>query len=190
MSQSGDNPESVEDIGSQAATQLLPQVYEELCSLAKARLARSRAREALTPPELVHETYLRLATRQAGFDSCRHFFFAASRAMRDILVENARRRASLKRGGDAMWLELEGVELAAQPPPEKLLDLERALAKLERTYPDRARVFLLSYFGGYTHPEIAELIGHSRATVERRSSRARAWLRRELSRSSGGRQEQ
>jgi RNA polymerase sigma factor (TIGR02999 family) len=182
MSRSADIQESAANGDSQTVAELLPLVYGELQHLAKARLARVRAGEELTPTELVHEAFLRVAGHQtAGFDSRRHFFFAASRAMRDVLVENARRRASLKRGRAVSWTELEGEKLAVQAPPEYLLDLERALAKLELAHPDCSRVFLLSRLGGYTHPEIAELIGRSRATVERRVSRARAWLRRELS---------
>jgi RNA polymerase sigma factor (TIGR02999 family) len=169
---------------SQAAAQLLPLVYEELRRLARARMARARPGDTLTPTALVHEAYLRVVGRKTcSFEGRRHFFFAASRAMRDIMVENARRKAGPKCGGDLLRIEFEEAEIALQTPPEDLLDLERALDKLERESPGRARVVLLSYFGGLTHPEIADVTGLSLATVERKWSYARAWLRRELSRS-------
>ncbi len=175
---------------SQAAAQLLPLVYDELRRLARARMACVRPGQTLTPTALVHEAYLRLADhRTDGFEGRRHFFFAASRAMRDIMIESARRKASRKHGGDFLRIELEGAQLALQAPQENLFDLDRALDKLEHASPDRAQVVLLSYFGGLTHPEIADVTGLSLATVERKWSYARAWLRRELSRSSGGRYE-
>jgi RNA polymerase sigma factor (TIGR02999 family) len=163
-----------------AAARLLPLVYEELRRLARARLARHGPDQTLTPTELVHETYLRLAGRRDGFEGRSHFFFAASRAMRDYMVERVRRKASLKRGGAYSRVPAaDHVAIAA--PREDLLDLERALSKLERESPAASRVVVLSYFGGLTHPEIAEVLGLSRATVERRWVYCRAWLRRELS---------
>ncbi len=173
----------------QAASRLLPLVYDELRRLARARMARVRPGQTLTPTALVHEAYLRVAGRRTdGFEGRRHFFFAASRAMRDIMIESARRKASRKRGGDLLRLELEGAQLALQTPRENLFDLDRALDRLEDASPDRAQVVLLSYFGGLTHPEIAEVTGLSLATVERKWSYARAWLRRELSQDPGVRQ--
>ncbi len=168
--------------GWQAAEELLPLVYDELRQLARARMARLRPGQTLTPTALVHEAYLRLTGGgPAGFEGRRHFFFATSRAMRDIMVERARRKASLKRGGDLRRVDLEAPELAFEGPPETVLDVDRVLARLERESPDRARVVQLAYFGGLTQPEIAEVMGLSLATIERRLSYARAWLRRELS---------
>ena len=109
--------------------------------------------------------------------------------MRDLIMEGARRRDSLKRGGNYLRLPVEVAELAAVDPKENVLDLDFALRKLEDESPDRAQVVVLSYFGGLTHPEIAEVLGLSRATVERRWSYARIWLRRELSRQSTRRRE-
>lgn len=163
------------------ADQILPIVYEELRRLARARVSRRGPSETLTPTELVHEAYVRLSRRRRGvFEGRRHFFFAAARAMRDILVEKARRKDSLKRGGGAAKVSLDGVELAVVAPRVNLLDLDRALARLEAESPGRLQVVMLSYFGGLTHPEIAEVLGISRATVERRWAYAKAWLRREL----------
>lgn len=166
---------------SDSAAGLLPLVYEELRRLARARMARLGPGQTLTPTELVHEAYLRIAGgKQDSFEGRRHFFFAASRAMRDLLVEGVRKKGSLKRGGNCLRLSVEAAELTTVDPQEKILDLDFALRKLERVSPDRAQVVQLSYFGGLTHPEIAEVLGLSRATVERRWSYARIWLRREL----------
>lgn len=172
---------ALESESSQAAECLLPEVYDELRRLARSRLARFGIQETLTPTELVHETYLRLACAEHNrFEGCRHFFFAASRSMRDLMVESARRKASLKRGGQTCRVLLEDAGIAVERPAENLLDLDAALCKLERANPSRAQVVQLRYFGGFTHPEIAEIMGLSLATVERRWSYARAWLRREL----------
>lgn len=165
-----------------SAARLLPLVYDELRRLARARMARLGPGQTLTPTELVHEAYLRVVDgKRDSFEGRRHFFFAVSRAMRDLLVEGARRRGSLKRGGNYMRLPVEVAELTTVDPQESILDLDFALRKLERESPERAQVVVLSYFGGLTHPEIAEILGLSRATIERRWSYARIWLRRELS---------
>ncbi len=164
------------------AALLLPTVYDDLLHLAHARLARFRPSETLSPTDLVHEVYLRLVEgRHARFEGCRHFFFAAARAMRDILVEKTRQKASLKRGGGTVKVMLDDQEIAVAPPRGQVLDLTRALEKLARAYPECARVVRLSYFSGLTHPEIGKALGISRATVERRWARARSWLQRELS---------
>lgn len=165
-----------------SAARLLPLVYDELRRLARARMARLGPGQTMTPTELVHEAYLRVVDgKRDSFEGRRHFFFAVSRAMRDLLVEGARRRGSLKRGGNYLRLPVEVAELTTVDPQESILDLDFALRKLERESPERAQVVLLSYFGGLTHPEIAEVLGLSRATIERRWSYARVWLRRELS---------
>ena len=169
-------------MASQAA-RLLPQVYDELCSLSRARLARLGAAPQLSPMELAHEAYLRVANgRGDGLAGRRHFFFAVSRAMHDILVESARRKASKKRGGE--YIVVSGVpdELAVEGSPEQMLELDLALQKLERKSAESAQVVLLGYFGGLTQPQIAEVLGLSLATVERRWAFSRAWLARELSR--------
>jgi len=184
MSRLGNSPNAAADGDFQAAGELIPLIYDELRRLARARLARLPSGQRLTPSELVHEAYLRVVRRKsAGFEGPGHLFFAVSRAMQDITVETARSTACLKRGGDAQRMDFHDVHLACQPPPEDFLDLERALNKLRREDPVRARVVLLRYFEGLTHPEIAKTMGLSLATVERKWSRARSWLHRELSRS-------
>lgn len=166
----------------QPASMLLGMVYDELRRLARAKVARVGPMETLTPTELVHEAYVRLTEgRRTSFEGRRHFFFAADRAMRDILVEKARQKASLKRGRGTVKVTLDGFEIAAPAPRDQVLDLNRALAKLEQASPECAQVVMLSYCGGLTHPEIGEVLGISRATVERRWAHARAWLRQELS---------
>lgn len=165
-----------------SAERLLPLVYDELRRLARARMARLGPGHTLTPTELVHEAYLRIAGgKHDSFEGRRHFFFAVSRAMRDLLVEGARRKGSLKRGGNYLRMPVEVAELTTTEPQTDVLDLDLALRKLECESPDRAQVVVLSYFGGLTHPEIAEIMGLSRATIERRWNYARSWLRRELS---------
>lgn len=169
--------------GSQTAAQLLPLAYDELLRLARTRMGRARPGETLTPTELVHEAYLRMAGGQAScFEGRRHFFFSASRAMRDVTVEIARRKTSLKRGGDYLQVELGEAEIVSTTPRENVMDLDRALLKLKRERPDRAQVVDLRYFGGLTEAKIAVAMGLSLATVKRRLGYVHAWLLRELSR--------
>jgi len=172
----------VEQSAASQAAALLPLVYDELCSLSRARLARLGAAPQLSPMELVHEAYLRVANRRGdGLAGRRHFFFAVSRAMHDILVESARRKASKKGGGDYVVVSGAVDELVVEGSPEPLLELDLALQKLERRSAESAQVVLLGYFGGLTHPQIAGALGLSLATVERRWRASRAWLQRELS---------
>jgi RNA polymerase sigma factor (TIGR02999 family) len=160
---------------------LLPPVYDELRRVAGARLARLGPGQTLTPTDLVHEVYLRISDRHPeGLDGRRHLFFVASRAMRDILVESARRKASRKHGGEHRRGGDVTEAIAGGDRPMSLLELNFALKKLERESPERAQVVLLRYFGGFTHAEIAEVLGLSLATVERRWAYCRAWLRREI----------
>jgi RNA polymerase sigma factor (TIGR02999 family) len=162
-------------------SRLLPIVYERLRGLARSRMAGLSAGQTLQPTALVHEAYLRLVGRESPeFENRRHFFFAASRAMRDILVEDARRKASLKRGGDVRHLDADDVALPIEPPSDDVIDLARALARLEKEDPERAEVVMLRYFAGLSNQETSEVLGVSRSTVERRWRYARAWLRREL----------
>jgi RNA polymerase sigma factor (TIGR02999 family) len=169
--------------GSQTAAQLVPLIYDELLRLAKARMGRVRPGEMLTPTELVHEAYLKMAGNQTSlFEGRGHFFFSASRAMRDVTVEIARRKTSLKRGRDYLRVELEEAEIVSTTPRENVMDLYRALSRLKNKRPDRARVVELRYFGGLTEAEIAVMMGLSLATVKRRLRYVRTWLLRELSR--------
>lgn len=156
-------------------------LYEELRRLARSRMSKLAPGQTLDPTELVHEAYLRITqTRSSSFEGRRHFFFVASRAMRDILVERARSKASLKRGGDLWRVELGDWVASTPATADDLVDLGRALDMLEDRFPDHARIVDLRYFCGLELLEIAGVTELSLATVKRRWAFARAWLQREL----------
>ncbi|GMU36023.1 MAG: RNA polymerase subunit sigma [Phycisphaerae bacterium] len=164
-----------------AAARILPAVYKELRSLAAARMKRTPPGQTLQPTALVHEAYLRLVgSGSPDWESRAHFFFAAARAMRDILVEQARRRASLKRGGDRQRVKLGDEFWGLESPVEDVLALHEALGRLEAESPEAAQITLLRYFSGLTTPEAAELMGISVATAERRWRLALAFLRSDM----------
>jgi RNA polymerase sigma factor (TIGR02999 family) len=156
---------------------LYPVVYDELRRIAHGRLLRNRPGETLNTTALVHEAYLRLVDQpKAAWNDRAHFFATASRAMRFILVDYARRRTAGKRGGLRDDLPLSVVQLAAEDRTEDLLALNDALDRLEQ-YSDRlARLVEYRFFGGLTYEEIAEVTGHSVPTVKRDWRRARTWL--------------
>ena len=170
-----------------AAEQLLPVVYEELRRLAAQRLAEEKPGQTLQATALVHEAYLRLVAspgREPGeseqrWDSRGHFFAAAAEAMRRILIDQARRKGSGKRGGDRQRVELDAGVLLASPnndPAEDLLALDEALQQFEREDPSKARLVKLRYFAGLTIEEAAQALGISVATAKRRWVYARSWL--------------
>jgi RNA polymerase sigma factor (TIGR02999 family) len=166
-----------------AAAQLLPLVYDELRRLAAAKLAHEKPGQTLEPTALVHEAYLRLAqgNGDAGWDNRGHFFAAAAEAMRRILVDNARHKASLKCGGNQVRHELDDVlHLAAAAPDEDVLAVDEALARLAVKDPVKAELVKLRYFAGFTTAEAAQLLGISVATADRYWTYARAWLHREI----------
>ena len=167
----------------QAAAQLLPLVYNKLRKLAVHKLAAEKPGQTLQATALVHEAYLRLVdTDQAQhWNSRGHFFAAAAEAMRRILVENARRKRSEKRGGGRMRVDLDDIAPAIDAPDGDLIALNEALEKLERTDPAKAQVVKLRYFAGLTVPQVAEVLGVSASTVDNYWAYARAWLRIELS---------
>jgi RNA polymerase sigma factor (TIGR02999 family) len=175
-----------------AAAQLLPLVYEELRKLAAHRLAREKPGQTLQATALVHEAYLRLLDRGGKpqpWNGRGHFFAAAAEAMRRILVENARRKRSLKGGGGIQRADLEGMELPADGPiPSTALDLlalDEALTRLERNEPRKAEVVKLRFFAGLTNDQAAEALGVSSATAENDWAYARAWLLLQLGGGSG-----
>jgi RNA polymerase sigma factor (TIGR02999 family) len=167
-----------------AAGELLPLVYEELRKLAAQRLAQEKAGQTLQATALVHEGYLRLVGGPVPqhFNGRGHFFAAAAEAMRRILVENARRKNSLKAGGDRRRTSLDGVELGALAGPDALdlVALDEALAKLEAAEPRKAELVKLRYFAGLTNDQAADVLGVSSATAENDWAYARAWLRLQL----------
>jgi RNA polymerase sigma factor (TIGR02999 family) len=164
-----------------AARDLLPLVYQELRGLAQARMRQLRPGQTLEPTALVHEAYLRLMGKaECGWDHRGHFFAAAAGAMRDILVDAARRRASLKRGGDRQRVNLEEVEPAIRAPSDDVVAVHEALRALEQADPRKRELINLRYFAGFSNEETAAALGVSVGTVEREWRYVRAWLKREL----------
>ena len=160
-----------------AADELLPLVYDELRNYARARLAREPAGTTLQPTALVHEAYLRLvAGGDPGWDGRPHFFGAAARAMRNILVDRARRRNAIRHGGQRQRSEWEEVELAIEAPSVDMVALDEALTELEREDPRRAHIVMLHYFGGLNLDEVAVAVGLSERTVQREWRFARSLL--------------
>ena len=165
-----------------AAGQLLPLVYAELRRLAARKLAREAPGQTLDATALVHEAYLRLVgpEPQQGWDSRGHFFAAAAEAMRRILIENARRKRSLKHGGQLQRHALNEASAAAPAPSEDLLALDEALTKLAARDPVKAELVKLRYFAGLSLKEAAHILGISTTTADRYWAYARAWLHQEI----------
>jgi len=176
---------AIERGDTQAAERLLPLVYDELRKLAAQRLAREKPGQTLQATALVHDAYLRLVGAQdPGWDGRGHFFAAAAEAMQRILVEGARRRQRLKRGGDRSRRDLDEVALSIAAPEggaeDDLLALDAALTKLAGREPLRARLVQLRYFSGLSVAQAAEVLGISTSTADRYWTFARAWLRVEI----------
>ena len=167
-----------------AAEQLLPLVYEELRTLAKQKMAHENPGQTLQATALVHEAYLRLVVRDKiqGWDSRGHFFAAAAEAMRRILIENARRKKRLKRGGNRDRIDLDDPRLAYVEPVDELIAIDEALEQLARDDPSAAQLFKLRFFAGISIEDAAEIVGFSRSTAYEQWAYARAWLRRWLTR--------
>ena len=162
-----------------AAAELLPIVYAELRQLAAAKLAREATGQSLNATALVHEAYLKLVGDQK-FDGRGHFFAAAAEAMRRILVDQARTRKALKRGGGAPRVSVGPDEIASPTPDDELLALDDALIALAESYPDHAALVKLRYFAGLSADVAAAALGISGSTADRRWAFARAWLKRAM----------
>ena len=162
-----------------AAEQLLPLVYDELRKLAAAKLAQEKPGQTLQATALVHDAYIRLVDVEKAqhWDSRGHFFAAAAEAMRRILVETARRKQSLKHGGEFQRREMDLHPQAVQTDLAEVLALDEILDRLARKSPRRAEVVKLRYFLGYTVAEAANALGIAHATAEEDWTYARAWLR-------------
>jgi RNA polymerase sigma factor (TIGR02999 family) len=159
-----------------AADDLLPLVYEELRLLAAQKLSQEPPGQTLQATALVHEAYIRLVEAECrNWNSRNHFFVAAAEAMRRILIESARRKMSLKRGGDRQRIELDDVA-ALNEDSSDLIALDGALAKLAAEDSTKAELVKLRYFAGLNIDQAAEVLGISRATAVRHWSFARAWL--------------
>ena len=170
-----------------AAHQLMPLVYDELRRLAAQRLSREKAEQTLEPTALVHEAYVRLVdVAKAQHWNCRrHFFAAAAEAMRRILVEQARRKASLKRGGGHERVPMSIAEPLVLAPNLDLLALDEALEQLEREDPRSGKVVKLRFFAGLTIKQVADALEVSVATAENDWAYAKSWLKVRIAPSSG-----
>ncbi len=156
---------------------LLPAVYDELRLMAAQKLARERPGNTLQATALVHEAYLRLVGSEGQpWQSRTYFFGAAAEAMRRILIDNARRKHRLKRGGDRVRMELQEDDLASDGCSDDLIALDEALTELAQTDPAKAELVKLRYFAGLTIEQAAEVLGISSATAKRQWTYARAWL--------------
>lgn len=167
-------PEHSEGLSSE---ELLPLVYDELRRLAASRLARESAGMTLQPTALVHEAWLRLSVKGDRHWCNRvHFFRAAAMAMRRILVDRARQKASLKGGGMRAEIDLSALDFAEVTPDERLLLIDESLQRLENEDPESARIVLLKFFAGLTNNEVAQSLGINVRTVERQWAYAKASL--------------
>ena len=173
---------AIEQGDARAADALLPMVYEELRILAAQRLAQETPGQTLQSTALVHEAHLRLVGEDTqAWQNRRHFFLAASEAMRRILIDNARRKKSQKRGGQHQRVVFDELNVADQYNSDELLALDDALTRLAQHDPDVAEIVKLRYFAGFTLEQAAKIKGISRRTAGRYWNYARLWLCRELS---------
>jgi RNA polymerase sigma factor (TIGR02999 family) len=166
----------------EAVQELLPCVYDELRVLAAARMANEPGDQTLQATALVHEAYLRLIGTDSPIDweNRRHFFGAAAEAMRRVLVDAARRRNRIKRGGDRDRAFLDLAELPQLGPEQDLESVSDVLDRFATVAPQKAEVVKLRFFAGLTIDQTADVLGISAATVERHWTYARAWLFREI----------
>jgi RNA polymerase sigma factor (TIGR02999 family) len=172
----------VENGDPSAAEQLLPLVYEELRKLAAAKLAHEKPGQTLQATALVHDAYIRLVDveKTQHWNSRGHFFGAAAEAMRRILIEAARRKKSLRAGGEFDRISIHESEFAADGESDDLLALDEALQKLEAQSPRKAQVVKLRYFAGLTIPQTAEALGIAPSTAIADWSYAKGWLKLEI----------
>jgi RNA polymerase sigma factor (TIGR02999 family) len=174
---------AIENGDPQAASKLLPLVYDELRQLAAQRIAREKFGMTLDATSLVHEAYVRLVgdNPERGWNGRGHFFAAASEAMRRILIENARRKRRIRHGGELQRQSLNEAELADEAEDEKLLAVDEALDQLAQEDSAVAEVVKLRFFVGFTIEKTAEILNTSVRTVNRHWAYARAWLYQHLS---------
>ena len=175
--------QDIKDGDPHAAEKLLPLVYNELRKLAAAKLTQEQPGQTLQATALVHEAYLRLLPDQVTdppeanvWDNRGHYFSAAAEAMRRILIENARRKAAVKHGGEYQRVILTEADAVDTVPDSKLLEMNAALEEYEKLEPMKAKLVVLRYFAGLTEGEAAQSLGISRATAARWWSFSKAWL--------------
>jgi RNA polymerase sigma factor (TIGR02999 family) len=169
-----------------AATELLPLVYDELRRIAAAKMAREQPGQTLQATALVHEAWMRLVddNGEARFENRAHFFGAAAEAMRRILVDNARRKQSLKRGGELLRVDWTNLDVAVASDDETVLAVSEALDKLATRDQTSAELIKLRFFAGLSNVDAAKMLGLSERTAKRTWAYARAWLLEELRKSS------
>jgi len=180
--------QDIERGDARAANELLPIIYEELRLLAAQKLSRESPGQTLQATALVHEAYLRLVGQESqNWRSRGQFFGAAAEAMRRILIDNARRKKSLKRGGGQERVDLDHVVLIDEDPiaPDELLALDEALDKLAGTDEKIAELVKLRFFAGLTGEQAAKALGISHNTADAYWAYARAWLRLEIAKGGG-----
>lgn len=178
--------ESATPTCSRVSSELLPLVYDELRVLAAKRLRNEKDEQTLQPTALVHEAWLSISGNEERFwDNRRHFFRAASQAMRHILVDRARARDTQKRGARPEMIDIEGLDIADASVDERVLMVDEMMTKLERDDPDSVRLITLKFFGGLTNKEIAEMDGVTERTVERNWAFVKAKLYRMIRRETG-----
>jgi RNA polymerase sigma factor (TIGR02999 family) len=167
-----------------SSDELLPIVYEELRKLAAAQMAQEMPGQTLQPTALVHEAYLRLVgDEELQWQNRGHFFAAAARSMRQILINRAVRKRAVKHGGGRQRLELEEALVAKDPQPDRILALDEALQRLEQLDERKGKIVMLRYFAGLSIDETAKALEISPATVKREWQFARTWLHREMNKS-------
>ena len=166
-----------------AAEKLLPLVYDELRKLAAQRMSQEQPGQTLQATALVHEAYVRFVDvdHAQHWNGRGHFFAAAAEAMRRILVESARRKQQVGRGGDRQRIPFDADQFAAEAASDDLVALDESLSRLENQDPAAAKLVKLRYFAGMSVSEAAEALGVSLRTAERNWTYARTWLRRDLS---------
>lgn len=178
---------AIEQGDSHAADDLLLAVYEELRLLAAQKLLRERPGQTLQATALVHEAYIRLVGNQKqDWKSRGHFFKAAAEAMRKILIENARRKKRIKRGGDRHRVNLEDADVTTESPSDDLIAIDEALEKLSKKDRVKAELVKLRFFAGLTNEQAAEVLGISTNTADRYWAYARSWLHLEISKDGQG----
>jgi RNA polymerase sigma factor (TIGR02999 family) len=166
-----------------ALDRLMPLVYDELHLIASRHLARERRERTLQTTALVNEAYMKLVDqRMVNWQNRAHFFALAARLMRRIIVDDARRRQREKRGGDAVLVPIDGMQISAPAGVDvvDVLQLDRALTELEAMDADQSRIVELRFYGGLTIEETAEVMGVSLATIKREWALAKSWLYRAL----------
>lgn len=162
----------------EALQALLPLLYDELHELAHRQRRRQRGPATLNTTSLLHEAYLKLLRADSSFEDRTHFFRVAAQAMRQILVDYARRSQAAKRGGKDPDATYDDGVFAVDKRSEELIALDEALERLSELSPRQAEVVNMRYFAGFTIPEVAELLGRSTATISRDWAAAQAWLQR------------